>query len=100
MWPRLIAGNDDGNQLVFVYNQGIGPAIVKSAQVFIDGKPQPNWAHVLATLGLPAKEYSRSTLNPGVISANEQVREELYDFFGYHDYERNLDALFAGGRKD
>ena len=29
-----------------------------------------------------------------------QTREELYDFLGYHDYERKLDALFAGGRKD
>jgi methylisocitrate lyase len=24
-----------------------------------------------------------------------QTREELYDFLGYHDYERKLDALFA-----
>ena len=74
VWPYLIAGNDDGNQSVFVYNKGVGPAIVKSAQVFIDGKPQPDWAHVLAALGLPAKEYSQSTLNPNVISAGEQVR--------------------------
>lgn len=29
-----------------------------------------------------------------------QTREELYDFLGYHDYERKLDALFADGRKD
>jgi methylisocitrate lyase len=28
-----------------------------------------------------------------------QTREELYDFLGYHDYERKLDALFADGRK-
>ncbi|HET6631128.1 MAG TPA: methylisocitrate lyase [Rhodanobacteraceae bacterium] len=26
-----------------------------------------------------------------------QTREELYDFLGYHDYERKLDALFNGG---
>ena len=29
-----------------------------------------------------------------------QTREELYDFLGYHDYERKLDALFAGGKVD
>lgn len=29
-----------------------------------------------------------------------QTREELYDFLGYHDYERKLDALFAGERLD
>jgi methylisocitrate lyase len=28
-----------------------------------------------------------------------QTREELYDFLGYHDYERKLDTLFASGKK-
>lgn len=27
-----------------------------------------------------------------------QTREELYDFLGYHEYERKLDTLFAGGK--
>jgi methylisocitrate lyase len=27
-----------------------------------------------------------------------QTRDELYDFLGYHDYERKLDALFAHDR--
>ena len=27
-----------------------------------------------------------------------QTREELYDFLGYHAYERKLDDLFSGGR--
>ena len=27
-----------------------------------------------------------------------QTRDELYDFLGYHEYERKLDALFAGGK--
>ncbi len=29
-----------------------------------------------------------------------QTREELYERIGYHDYERKLDALFAGERKN
>ncbi len=29
-----------------------------------------------------------------------QTREELYDFLGYHAYERKLDELFSGGRKE
>ena len=29
-----------------------------------------------------------------------QTREELYDFLGYHDYERKLDALFAGVKSE
>jgi len=27
-----------------------------------------------------------------------QTRNELYDFLGYHEYERKLDELFAGGK--
>jgi hypothetical protein len=74
VWPYLEAGNDDGNQSINVYNKGVGPAIVKSAQVFIDGKPQTDWAHVLTSLGLPPHDYAQSTLNPDVISPGEEVR--------------------------
>jgi methylisocitrate lyase len=28
-----------------------------------------------------------------------QTREELYDFLGYHEYERKLDELFANSPK-
>jgi methylisocitrate lyase len=28
-----------------------------------------------------------------------QSRDELYDFLGYHDYEKKLDELFARGKK-
>jgi methylisocitrate lyase len=27
-----------------------------------------------------------------------QTRMELYDFMNYHDFEQNLDALFAEGK--
>ena len=74
VWPYLLAGNDDGNQAIYVYNKGVGPAIVKSAQIFIDGKPQTSWTHVLEALGLPTHGFTQSTLNPDVISPGEQVR--------------------------
>jgi len=83
VWPYLEAGNDDGNQAIFVYNKGVGPAIVKSAQVFIDGKPQTDWNHVLASLGVSPHNYQQSTLNPDVISPGEQVR-----VIGIKDEER------------
>ena len=28
-----------------------------------------------------------------------QSRDELYDYLGYHDYEKKLDELFARGKK-
>lgn len=83
VWPYLEAGNDDGHEAIYVYNKGVGPAIVKSAQVFIDGKPQTTWAHVLEALGVPPHEYVQSTLNPDVVSAGEQVR-----IIGFKDEER------------
>jgi len=83
VWPYLEAGNDDGNRSIYVYNKGVGPAIVKSVQVRIDGKPQTTWANVLIALGVPPHDYVQSTLNPGVISAGEQVRA-----IGIKDEER------------
>ena len=83
VWPYLEAGNDDGNQAIYVYNKGVGPAIVKSAQVFIDGKPQTTWAKVLVALDVPPHDYLQSTLNPDVISPGEQVR-----VIGIKDEER------------
>jgi methylisocitrate lyase len=29
-----------------------------------------------------------------------QTRAELYDYLGYHDYERKLDELFAASAPD
>ncbi|MFO1506439.1 MAG: hypothetical protein U1F23_05075 [Lysobacterales bacterium] len=49
VWPYLLAGNDDGKS-IDVGNKGVGPAIVKTAQVFIDGTPQTTWSNVLAAL--------------------------------------------------
>jgi len=73
VWPRLEIGNDDTDQSITVYNKGVGPAIVCNAQVFVDGKPQPDWTHVLTALGLPAHGYAQSDLNHNVLSAGERV---------------------------
>lgn len=73
VWPWLVAGNNDSTQSLDVYNKGVGPAIVRSAQVFIDGKPQTDWAHVLVALGMPPHHYTQSTLNPNVLSPGEVV---------------------------
>ncbi len=74
VWPWLVAGNDDYAQSVDVYNKGVGPAIVRTAQVFVDGKPQPDWKNVLAALGMPPHNYSQSTINPNVLSPGETVQ--------------------------
>jgi hypothetical protein len=74
VWPSLIAGNDDNQFSIMVYNKGVGPAIVRSAQIRVDGKPQPDWRHVLDALGLEHHfTYSQATINPTVMSPGETV---------------------------
>src|SRR5574337_1320009 len=40
VWPWLVAGNNDNENSIEVINKGVGPVIVQSAQIFVDGKPQ------------------------------------------------------------
>ena len=73
VWPWLVAGNNDNERSIEILNKGVGPAIVRSAQVFVDGKPQPDWQHVLKALGTVPHTYSQSTLNPNVLTPGEKV---------------------------
>lgn len=75
VWPNLIAGNDDNDLSLIVYSKGVGPAIVRSAQIWVDGKPQPDWRHALDALGMKHPlTFSQSTINPAVVSPGENVR--------------------------
>jgi hypothetical protein len=74
VWPYLEAGNYDDDQSFIVENKGVGPALVRSAQIFIDGKPQPDWSHVLETVGLDPHHFSQSTLNPSVLTPTQQLK--------------------------
>lgn len=74
VWPWLVAGNNDIDHSIEVYNKGVGPAIVRSAQVFVDDKPQRDWSHVLDALGVPQPHrFYQSTINPNVLSPGEKV---------------------------
>ncbi|HEX6559516.1 MAG TPA: hypothetical protein VF021_08635 [Longimicrobiales bacterium] len=75
VWPNLIAGNDDNDLSLIVYSKGVGPAIVRSAQIWVDGKAQSDWHHVLDALGMKRPvTFSESTINPDVVSPGENVR--------------------------
>jgi hypothetical protein len=74
VWPYLMVGYADIERARIVFNKGVGPALVRSVQVFVDGKPQPDWAHVMSALGLSDKiSYQQSTLANNVLSANEKL---------------------------
>lgn len=93
VWPWLVAGNNDNESSIEVANKGVGPAIVRSAQIFVDGKPQPDWKHVLQALGTAPHRYSQSTLNPNVLAPGEKV--PVIQFANKDDYERFRVAAVA-----
>ena len=83
-----VAGNNDLEHSIEVLNKGAGPAIVRSAQVFVDGKPQRSWDAVLDALGIAKPHpFQQSTINPNVLTPGERVTaikfpdEELWKRF-------------------
>ena len=74
VWPWLVAGNNDLEHSIEVWNKGAGPAIVRSVQVFVDGKPQRTWDDVLDALGMAKPHhFQQSTINPNVLTPTERV---------------------------
>jgi hypothetical protein len=84
VWPYLQLGESDflpGDNattshggLLAVLNKGVGPATVRSVQVWVDGKPQPDWRHVFKALGYrDAPGYIRSSVNHTVLSPGEHL---------------------------
>jgi hypothetical protein len=74
VWPYLISGNNDLTQSLTVGNKGVGPAIVRSVQVRVDGKPQTDWNHLVVTLGLPPHHFIQQTINHDVLSPGEEMQ--------------------------
>jgi hypothetical protein len=74
VWPYLISGNNDLAQALTVSNKGVGPALVRSVQVTVDGKPQVDWDHVLVALGMQPHDYIMTTINQGVLSPGEDLQ--------------------------
>lgn len=73
VWPRLEIGtftNGAKGASIIVENSGIGPAIVESAVITLDGKPQHGWGGIVEgiggdSLGLSNYSISGHGLRPG-----------------------------------
>lgn len=74
VWPYLISGNNDLTQSLVVDNKGVGPAIVRSVQVWMDGKPQRDWNQLVADMGLPPHSFLQATINHDVLSPGEELQ--------------------------
>ncbi|HEU4662628.1 MAG TPA: hypothetical protein VFS55_01220 [Dokdonella sp.] len=73
VWPYLMLASYDTENSVKLLNKGVGPAIVKSVRVTVDGKPQRTWRDVTSALGLKRAPLRTSTITDNVISGGEVV---------------------------
>lgn len=79
VWPYLEPGMSASKQEISLFNRGVGPAIIRSVQVLVDGKPQRNWPAVFAALGVDYGHHiPYSTINGVVIPANDHVTQLLF----------------------
>ncbi|MGA7965637.1 MAG: hypothetical protein WCB49_07105 [Gammaproteobacteria bacterium] len=97
VWPYLELGESDSlptdqvngqshGGLLVAMNQGVGPAHVRSLEVLVDGKPQPDWNHVFAALGVEPGSFSTSTFNHTVLSPGEKL--DYLVIIGHKDWLR------------
>ncbi len=65
--------SDETPHKLAIFNKGVGPAIVRSVQVSIDGKPQRTWQGVFDALALSSEKFGFSSLNGNVMSPGETL---------------------------
>ncbi|HZX90259.1 MAG TPA: hypothetical protein VFE67_06425 [Rudaea sp.] len=74
VWPYLETGISGSKRELMLVNKGVGPALIRSVQVYVDGKPQHDWDGVYAALGLKFEHRPPySTVSSVVLSAGEHI---------------------------
>ena len=95
VWPYLIGGNSGALSKLVWINKGVGPAIVRSVEVTVGGKPQRDWNAVRDALGLASFHYNQSFLSGNVLSPGETV--EWIRFDGGDDYGNFMHSADRAG---
>jgi hypothetical protein len=95
VWPYLEPGLSGSKREVILFNKGVGPAIVRSVQIYVDGKPQRNWDRVYAALGLKlAQRPPYSTINNIVISPNDHIDQVVFqNVDDFNLYSKQVDRV-------
>lgn len=75
VWPIMeISSGNEPEVRLWIANKGVGPALIKSARVFLDGKPVRNWAEMLHEIyGKGSFVFSQDQIGGRVLSAGEGV---------------------------
>lgn len=93
VWPYLAIGytytnNADTNGFIWtIDNNGVGPALVQSAVLTLDGKSMRNWNEVIAALGSAGRPSMATTSFAGAVIPPNTNRETTVAAIRVHDRE-------------
>ena len=95
VWPYLETGISASKHELMLVNKGVGPALIRSVQVYVDGKPQRNWDSVYVALGLKFEQRPPySTVSSVVLSAGEHIDQVLFrDTDDFNRYARQANRV-------
>ncbi len=77
VWPHVEISTFTNPQgaVVYLENTGLGPAIVNSLVVAVDGKTRKDWSDVMqAMFGGPPPRFSRTTVDDHALRAGDKVQ--------------------------
>lgn len=99
-WPYLsigytyTSGVDADAFLWTIDNNGVGPALVQSVSMRLDGKPMRNWNEVLVALGSKQRANMATTSFAGSVIPPSTNRETTISAIRANDHD--VAALFKG----
>ena len=73
VWPRLLLYNAGVAGEFHLANKGVGPALIRSVRMTVDGRPVKHWGEVARRLGVPDGEQLYSSLSSMVLAAGDDV---------------------------
>lgn len=80
VWPYLQPAISQQRRVVSIENKGVGPAVVRSLRVHVDGVAMRDWPAVFDALGLPdLRDTGASTLNGVVMAPGESILQLAFD---------------------
>lgn len=100
VWPHLDIGQSTFPPSIYVVNQGVGPAIVRSVEVLVDGKPQPDWDHVFAAEGMKGEIDTQGPAINGNVLAPGSMKSWVNFEFTRDQYQSFVNASKAAPTDD
>lgn len=79
VWPYIESGLSQSGRYVLLANKGVGPARIETVQMFVDGKPYPDWNSIFAALDVKFDPMPpHSTVHGVVISSGALVQQLVF----------------------